>query len=212
MRKLLASGLIAFTLIVAVPPATWAYDTDAIRGYLGLRVGGQPLFTQADKDSAIHLENPGAEALGGAVLGVNLNKHWGVELAGEFEKTGLTDEATGRKTAEWAWWTILAQARWRYPLLDDRLTPYLLAGVGARIAQLETKDSDSPLVFGSTEAFTGAVGTGLEYFVMNNVALGVELKYIVGTDSQLKVSGNTHDLNLDAFIYTFGIRVFYPER
>jgi hypothetical protein len=33
--------------------------------------------------SEITLENPGAEALGGAVLGVNFDKHWGLELAGE---------------------------------------------------------------------------------------------------------------------------------
>lgn len=212
MGKLVARGLAAVTLIVATAPAAWAYDTDAFRGYLGLRVGGPPYFTQAGKDDAIHLENPGAEALAGAVLGVNFNKHWGLELAGETEKTGLTDEATGRKTGEWAWWTMLVQARWRYPLLDDRLTPYLIGGLGARIAQVETKDSDSPLSFGTTAVFTGAVGTGIEYFVMNNVALGLELKYLVGSNSQLKVSGESHDLNLDALVYTFGIRIFYPER
>ncbi len=212
MGTRLARCLVVLVSIAAAAPAGWAYDTDALRGYLGLRVGGPPLFTQAGKDDAIHLESPGAEALGGGVLGVNFNKHWGLELAGEREKTGLTDEATGRKTAEWAWWTLLAQVRWRYPLLDDRLTPYLLGGVGVRFAEDETKDSDSPLSFGSSEAFCGAVGTGIEYFVMNNVALGVELKYLVGTDSQLEVSGRAHDLNLDALVYTFGIRVFYPER
>jgi len=212
MRRMSSRALAALAVIAAVAPTAHAYDTDAIRGYLGLRVGGPPFFTRAGKDSAIHLENPGAEALGGAVLGVNLSKHWGIELAGEREKTGLTDESTGRKTAEWAWWTLLVQARWRYPLLGDRLTPYLLGGLGARIAEVETKDSDSPLSFGSDETFTGSVGAGVEYFVMNNVAIGAELKYLVGADSQLEVSGETRDLNLDALVYTLGLRVFYPER
>jgi opacity protein-like surface antigen len=191
--------------------ACWAADTGAIRGYLGLRVGGPPVFSHANKDSAITLENPGAEALGGAVLGVNFDKHWGVELAGEREKTGLTQESTGRKTAEYAWYTLLAQVRWRYPLLEDRLTPYLLAGVGARFTQVETKDSDSPVNFASDEVFCASTGTGLEYFVMSNVAVGIELKYLFGSDSTIHVSGRARDLNIDAFIYTFGLRIFYPE-
>lgn len=203
--------LASLVLVLLCSRTSAAYDRDGLRGYLGLRVGGPPFFTQAGKDSAIHLENPGAEALGGAVLGLNIDRHWGVELAGEREKTGLTDEATGRKTAEWAWWTLLLQARWRYPLLDDRLTPYLLGGLGVRIAEVESKDSDSPISFGSEEVFTGSVGTGIEYFLMNNVALGLELKYIVGADSKLQVDGETHHLNLDALVYTFGVRIFYPE-
>ena len=199
-------------LMLACSHAAHAADTDKLRGYLGLRVGGPPFFTRADHDSEITLENPGAEALGGAVLGLNFNKHWGLELAGEREKTGLTQESTGRKTAEYAWYTLLAQLRWRYPLLEDRLTPYLLAGVGARFLQVETKDSDSPVTFASDEVFCSSFGAGLEYFVMNNVALGVEVKYLLGADSNIVVSGEQRHLNVDAFIYTFGIRIFYPEQ
>lgn len=203
--------LIALVSVASGTGTCWAADTDAVRGYLGLRVGGQPVFSHAGKDSEITLENPGAEALGGAVLGVNLNKHWSVELAGEREKTGLTQESTGRKTAEYAWYTLLAQVRWRYPLLNDNLSPYLFMGAGARFTQVEGKDSDSPVTFASDEVFCASSGAGLEYFVMNNVAVGVELKYLFGADSQIGVSGRTHDLNLDAFIYTFGLRIFYPE-
>ena len=207
----LIGSVAALALLAAGTPAR-AYDTDAIRGYLGFRVGGPPVFTQADQDDAIHIDNEGHGLLGGAVLGANLSRHWGIELAGETEKTGLTDTTTGRKTAEWAWWTVLVQGRWRYRLLDDRLTPYALAGLGVRIAEVESKASDSQLTFGSSMAFTGAIGTGVEYFVMNNVSLGMELKYIVGMDNELKVAGVHHDLSLDTFIYTFGVRVFYPQR
>ena len=210
MRTKVIGSVAGLALLAAVAPAR-AYDTDAIRGYLGFRVGGPPVFTQKAQDDAVHIDNEGHGLLAGAVLGVNLSRHWGIELAGETNKTGLTDAATDRKTAEWAWWTILVQGRWRYRLLDDRLTPYALAGLGVRIAEVESKASDSTLTFGSSTAFTGAVGAGLEYFVMNNVSLGMELKYIVGMDNQLTVSGEHHDLSLDAFIYTFGIRVFYPQ-
>src|SRR5262249_51063692 len=125
--------------------------------------------------------------------------------------TGLHQESTGRKTAEYAWYTVLAQLRWRYPLLDDRLTPYLIGGVGGRFTQVEGKDSDSPITFASDETVCGSGGSGLQYFVMNNVALGVELKYLVGADSKIGVSGETRHLNTDAFISTFGLRIFYPE-
>lgn len=206
-----AAWLLVVLSLTAAPRMSWAWDTDALRGYLGLRVGGPPIFTHPDKDPRITLENPGAEVLGGAVLGVNFDKHWGVEVAGEREKTGLTDETTGRKTAEYAWYTVLAQLRWRYHMLGDRLTPYVLAGAGGRFTQVEGKDSDSPTTFASDEVFCGSVGTGVEYFVMNNVALGVELKYLIGSDSKIQVDGHDRDLDVDAFIYAFGLRVFYPE-
>ena len=100
----------------------WAADTDAVRGYLGLRVGGPPVFSHAGRDS------------------------------------------------------------------------------------------DSPVTFASDEVFCASTGTGLEYFVMNNVAaVGVELKYLFGSDSTIQLSGRKRDLNIDAFIYTFGLRIFYPE-
>jgi opacity protein-like surface antigen len=189
-----------------------AAETDRLRGYLGLRVGGPPYFTRADRDSEITLENPGAEALGGAALGLAIDRHWAFEIAGEREKTGLTLESTGRKTAEYAWYTLLLQARWRYPLLEDRLSPYVLAGLGARLLQVETKDSDSPVTFASDAVFCSSFGTGVDYFVMSNVSVGVELKYLLGADSDIGLSGETRHLNTDALIYTFGIRIYYPER
>ncbi len=198
--------------LVTWATAAPAAETNGLRGYLGLRVGGPPYFTRANHDSVITLENPGAEALGGAVLGLAIDKHWAFELAGEREKTGLELEPQGNKTAEYAWYTLLAQARWRYPLVDDRLSPYVLAGVGARFLQVEGKDSDSPVTFASDEVFCSSFGTGVDWFVMNNVSIGLELKYLLGADSKIGVNGETRHLNTDALIYTFGLRIYYPEQ
>lgn len=203
--------LLVLLATVVAAPACLAADTDELRGYLGLRVGGFPIFTDTKSDSVIHLEGS-SEALGGAVLGVNFDKHWGFEIAGERSKQGLILASTGSRTAFYPWWTLLGQIRWRYPLLDDRLTPYLILGGGYRFTEVEEKSPNSPVLFGDDHVPVGTGGGGLEYFVMDNVALGVELKYIFGGDAHVGVFGaGERSLNFDTLVYTFGLRVFYPE-
>jgi opacity protein-like surface antigen len=203
-------GLIVLSAVGRSAPPSWAYDGDGLRGYLGLRVGGFPIFKDTKSDSEIHLEK-NSETLGGAVLGFNWDKHWGFEVAGERSKQGLVLASTGGRTAFYPWWTLLGQIRWRYPILNDRLTPYLIAGGGFRFTEVEQKDSDSPVFFGNDQVPVGTGGGGLEYFIMNNVTLGVELKYIFGADSEIGTLTGRHKLDMDVLVYTFGLRVFYPE-
>ena len=211
MRACVGWCLVVLLAVASFASRSWAYDRDGLRGYLGLRVGGLPLFTDTESDSEIHLEDK-SEALAGAVLGFNWSRHWGFELAGERSKQGLVLASTGGRTAFYPWWTVLGQFRWRYPVLNDRLTPYLIAGGGFRFTEVEQKDSDSPVFFGNDQQPVGTVGGGLEYFIMNNVTLGLELKYIFGADSEIGTLTGTHKLDMDVLVYTFGLRVFYPEQ
>src|SRR5687767_13663952 len=68
--------LLCHALVIMALSATiaWAQDTDRPRYYLSLRGHGSNPFTDAHD-------------LFGASVGVNLNRYWGVELAGEgFER------------------------------------------------------------------------------------------------------------------------------
>jgi opacity protein-like surface antigen len=187
-----------------------AADSERFRGYLALRVGGA-YFLDADSAGVVDLESPAAEALGGAVVGVNLSRHWGVEVAGEATETRLEAIPGGREVGEYTVVSVAAQVRWRYPVLENRLTPYLFLGGGMGFAEVNDKDLDSPVSFGRDNSPLGTVGGGLEYFVANNIALGIELKHVYAFETRIKVAGERRPVNLDSLIYTAGLRIFFPE-
>src|SRR5688572_32916311 len=64
----------------------------------------------------------------GVSLGVNFNRYLGLELAGDGWERNM--RLGGRTIGEFAMYTGMLTLRARYPLLDGRLTPYALAGLG----------------------------------------------------------------------------------
>ena len=57
----------------------------------------------------------------------------------------------------------------------------------------------------------GALGLGLEYFVANNIAIGIETKYIISRAQELRFNGPEQSLDLDTLLGTAGIRILFPE-
>ena len=57
----------------------------------------------------------------------------------------------------------------------------------------------------------GTLGLGVEYFVADNIALGLEGGYLFAPDATLKVQGVNEKVKISAPIVTFGMRLFYPE-
>src|SRR5918995_6895575 len=106
-----------FTVLVlgaatAVPG--WAEDSDRIR-YLQLR--GQDT-------------NPwtGVHDHWGLSLGANLGRYWGLELSADTFERRI--QRSGDTLAEFGVVALAPQLRLRYPLLDDRLVPYVVGGAG----------------------------------------------------------------------------------
>jgi hypothetical protein len=66
----------------------------------------------------------------GGALGLDFGRYLGVEVTFEGYETNLEMKGVGSMT-EYTVYAVVPQARLRYPLLDGRLVPYLLAGVGA---------------------------------------------------------------------------------
>jgi opacity protein-like surface antigen len=58
-------------------------------------------------------------------------------------------------------------------LAQQRLQPYLLAGIGAQIADTNVSQSDT--------AFTARVGGGLDYYLSDRVGLTAEAAYVIPT-------------------------------
>lgn len=180
-------------LALAVSPAR-AADSDRIRYYLGLRLGEKipPLSKATD--------------IGGGVLGVNLNRFFGAELALD------SYEYKVEPVSELSALAIVPHGRVRYPLLHDRLTPYLIGGVGLVVTQ--GNDAREPVSWqgGRTSVHPmGSVGGGIEYFISDNVAVGVEGKYLVSDDVTYTTTKQTSSFALSTGLFTLGLRVFYPQ-
>jgi opacity protein-like surface antigen len=187
-----------------------AKDSDAMRGYLGLRAG-KAFYTDTHAAPGVDIKDTSG-ILGGGALGLNLNKYLGTEVSLDFARSQLTMPNIGKVTG-YPVWTIAALGRLRYPLFEDRLTPYLLTGAGIGFGEAGDPDRrDATALFsGKTDySLVGVFGGGLEYFVEENVALGIEAKYTTFFDTDVMVRGQPATLSPEYVSLTGGIRVFYP--
>ena len=199
--------LLLLTLL-AIAPSVHAQDTEDLRAYLGARLG---ITAAVDTDVGGGLGATPNEQILGVSVGVNLGRYLGIEIAGDGWERNM--RFGGRTIGEFAMYTGVPMLRARYPLLEGRLTPYALAGVG--IGYTEFNDRKQPGfgvdVGGTSWGVVGAVAVGLEYFVANNIAIGVETKYVISRDQEVRVNGRQQSLDLDTLLTTGGIRLFFPE-
>lgn len=194
--------------LLLVAPSAEAQDTDDLRGYLNVRLG---ITAASDTDVGGGLGATPNEQVLGVSLGINFNRHLSLELAGDGWERNM--RLGGRTIGEFAMYTGMPTLRGRYPLLDGRLTPYALAGLG--FGYTEFNDRKQPGfgvdVGGTSWGVVGALGAGLEYFVANNIAIGIETKYVISRDQEVRVNGRQQSLDLDTLLTTGGIRLFFPE-
>jgi opacity protein-like surface antigen len=197
--KVLVSIGTALALLGAIAGACMAEDSDRVRYYLHLR--GQDT-------------NPltGVHDHVGLSLGANLGRYWGLELSGDVFERQVT--LGGRTFGEYGMGAVVPQLRLRYPFLDDRLVPYVVGGIGVGLA--EFNDRKAPAftipVKGGTSVFpVGTIGTGIEYYFADNLALGVEFKYLVGPEQTLTVDGVRQPQRVNSLLTTLGLRMLVPE-
>ena len=184
--------LTAVFLLAAVP--AWSEDSDLTRYYFGLRFGEI---------------TPGlikAHDVAGASIGVNLGKHIGFELSLD------SYEVKAGEVAEVSVLGLVPQARLRYPLFHDRLVPYLIGGVGLAVTQANDGRASVDWSGGKDAAFVmGSVGGGTEYFIADNLAVGLEGKYLISGTVDYTSGGTADSVNISSGLVTLGFRVFYPE-
>jgi opacity protein-like surface antigen len=200
------TGLIA----LALPLICRAADTDQTRFYLAIRLGGA-LFAETRPVEGVDFSRFAAQPLISGSVGLNLGQHWGVEVAADGHETNFRVPGAG-KIGEYAMWMIIPQVRLRYPLLANRLTPYLVGGVGVGFTEFNdpTPSGEGLHVKTDYTSVVGALGSGLEYFVVNNIALGIETKFVFFRDVDLRVNGRGGKANLDQVLLSGGLRIFFP--
>lgn len=187
-----------------------AADSDDTRAYVAVRAGGA-FFTQPDASNGVSIEGQGSQ-VGSAAVGVNLNKHVGIELASEYSEPQIVIEGTG-PVAEYSLWTLLGQVRLRFPIWADRLVPYAVFGGGVGFGQINDRiiPAGSTGLTGDTHhtTFVAAVGAGIDYFLAENLALNAEFKYITLFPADIAVNGRPADLKLDPVFVSAGLRVLF---
>ncbi len=190
----------------------WAYDPEEFRPYFGFRLG-VPVILEEQITPAFVLGGNERSQVNGLMLGANLNRYLGMELA--VDDYGSDVDAVGvGKVKEYTILSFVPQVRVRYPLMQDSLVPYLLGGVG--VSYTEGHDSTPLSASGLVPAFeaadfspVGAFGGGAEYFFADNMAVGIESKYLL-REPEVVIDGVSTDHDLDSVLFTVGLRVFYP--
>ena len=150
---------------------------------------------------------------GAPSLGANFNRYLGAELSADvFERRINIDSFAS--VGEYGITALVPQIRLRYPLFDGRLTPYFVAGAGVAFGEFNDRKAGT---FGkSVDADrtmpVGTVGGGIEYFIADSVAVGVEVKYLFAGNQDIRIDGVSYSNPIDSLFASFGLRLFYPER
>jgi opacity protein-like surface antigen len=213
-----ASTFLTLGLRLLVPerPARPAPPPDpfSTRLYLGLRAGGA-IATDTHSFSGVEIrpEPPAyfstANQLFGAALGVDFRRHLGVELAADGYEIVLATPDLGSVT-EVAVMHLIPQVRVRYPLLDGRVVPYAIGGVGA--GYIEVNDRKQPGrgldIEASRWGVAAALGAGVDYFVARNIAVGVETRYLTNRGHTVRIGNRESTGHYDAVTFALTLRVF----
>ena len=205
-------------LLPGPPPAPAAPDAPwPRRAYLQIRAGGA---APARESIASGLEGQPEHSgfastfsqLFGIAIGVDLARHVSVELSSDGWEINVERRGLGL-ISEYSVQTGMVVGRLRYPVLDDRLIPFLIGGVGLAYAESnDIKPRGVPLGVDGNTGFvpTGAIGLGVDYMIARNVAVGFESKYVFVRGHELTIDGRTRSLTLDAILTSGTMRIFFP--
>jgi opacity protein-like surface antigen len=198
--RLTAVGLCVAGVLFFPPPVVTAQDGDEPRAYLGLRGFGS---------------NPGTHVRDywGLSVGGNRNRYLGGELSGDLFERRLKVQGFG-SVGEYAVTAVVPQIRVRYPLFDGKLTPYAVAGAGFAVGEFNDRKQGT---FGhgvdaDRTVPVGTLGGGIEYFLADGLAVGVEVKYLFAGDQTLRIDKVEYSHSIASLLTSFGVRLFYPER
>ena len=188
------------------------------RLYFDLRTGGALLINSepfpgvsAEPEQSIFDSN---FTVGfGASLGANFGRYFGIEFSVDNYEVKLSLPDVG-PIGEYAVFPVMLQPRLRYPLFDDRFEPYLFCGLGAELGQVNDLNETGKALDPDGEDVTivGGFGAGAEYYLIDNVAVGLQAKYIISRGHQFTIPGEaTVTGNFDSFLLLGNIRILFAD-
>ena len=153
------------------------------------------------------------DALAGG-FGFDLGPLLSVELRFNLYEFVLSNEERGR-FGEFSTNAFVPRLRLRYPVGSGRFVPRIAAGAGVGASQFNdaTAAAGQPqfIQARTTTSLAWNFGTGFDWFVARNMAIGLEASYQTtsrsGTIDSLPV-----ELSSKAWLLTFGLAYYIPER
>jgi opacity protein-like surface antigen len=172
--------------------------------YVMPRVGTAVLL---DTEPASGVKASSIQQSTGLSVGVDVGRHFGIELAGDAFETNL--KSGGRTIGEYGIFNLIPQLRVRVPIGETRLTPYALAGVGASFAEFNDrkKTGIGRRIRGNDTALVGALGGGIDYAISRDVSAGVEVRYLASRGHEITIGEDGGRASLDAVIAGATLRV-----
>ncbi|MCW5551761.1 MAG: porin family protein [Verrucomicrobiae bacterium] len=188
------------------------------RFYFGVRVGGSVL-TDDHLGRGLKFE-PEPSALGGVVnqtgaltLGVDLRAPWGLEVVADSLEQKVRLAGVG-SLGEYGMGIVIPQVRLRHPMGRGKWVPYATAGVGAAYGEVNDRREVA-----TGERLRGkgiypalSLGAGLEYFIVRNLSLHTDLRWLYSWGHELRVSqGPKQKGDFSALLMTIGFRAYLFE-
>jgi opacity protein-like surface antigen len=129
--------------------------------------------------------------LGGGV-GYNITRNWGVEL----QVLGIDPDlhsASRGTIREISVLNVVPAVRYRWPLGDGRWMPYVTGGVGISSVDIHDEERAFDQAKTSSTTVVGSLSAGFDYFLTENIAAGVETRYMIHPNQDATVIyANSH--------------------
>ncbi len=174
-----------------------AIDEPPIRLYFGAAFGGG-VITDGNWIPGVELvpEMASLGSIGQSVelaLGANFGRHLSVEIPADYyesviELNNLAGVNGG--VGEYSTYAVIPNLRFRWPIKDGRIVPYLMAGFGATYGEVNDRFDNGNNVPVDSKGFAPAfaAGGGIEYFFNREVSLFGQVKYIQSWDNKIEVN------------------------
>jgi hypothetical protein len=179
------------------------FDTAERRYYL-FGTAGDHVFLDDKYGGGLRAKSAGSSnwTLGGG-LGVNLDHHWGVEVAMlSASDLNINDGVLG-KIGEMGIFTVMPTARYRWQFLGGRLVPFATAGVGVAISRPNDPRNlvdvylkgprRTPRYEIQDASVAASVGVGIEYFFNHHISIGLSVPLTIYPDWDTTVQQRNAD-------------------
>ena len=192
-------GTFGFRAYLDSPPGLQlaeSQDEVPLRLYFGAGWGAG-FTTDGDWAPGIRLGNE-VSSIGTAgqsvelALGANWGRHFGFELAVDYWEGNINLDNVAGVTGgvgEYAVYSLIPNLRFRWPLQEGKVVPYLLAGVGGTYGEVNDRFNNGGNISVDSKGFAPAfnVGGGVEYFFNRNVSLFGQAKWIYSWNNKIEV-------------------------
>ena len=193
-------------LAAAISLATGTAFADSIQGRVGLtgRIG---FLIPADSDLGNDKVETDAGFVGGGGLIYGIDKNFAAEIDVTRTEFG-SNRVDGLNIGDFGITNVSLGAQYRFTIGQPKLVPYVGAGLDILISDFKDNSGFSRDV--DTTVGVHASG-GIDYFVMKQLALTTEVKFVVAPETDIKPRPGADGGNFDpsSFATTFGVRFFF---